>query len=832
MRVVLAVLLADARKHLAQTVVTLLGVAVGVAVIVAIRLASEASLRHFRSTFDNVAGLATHELDSPGPLPAARLAEVLRAPGVRAAQPVVSTTVLADATEGHPARALRLLGLDPFLSEPFLQLEEDGAPGDPALGALFGRLLTEPDLLLVPRGLLSELGLPATGGARELRAGTTTRRVNMLPFDAPALERADPPIVLADLATAQDLAGLGEGLTRLDLILEPGAAGPALLPGERLQRPARRGERADGMTDAFRTNLLCLGFLAVLVGAFLAFNMAQFAVTRRRALLGRLRCLGCPARQLQRAVLLEATLLGLLGSALGVALGRLLATQLVGDVAKTVSTLYGRIDDPVPELDALTAVAALIVGVVSTVAACWSPARSAARTPPVLVAGGVVREPLPSAWLAPLLLLVSGLALLVTDSAVVLPSAAVLGVLLASATAMPRLLGLVVRRAPRRLVASLAAGRIERSLGRTGAAAGALAMPLAMTVALLVMVGSFRAEVMGWAGAVLGGDLYIAPLGQELAASSLRLSPEFLDELARHPGVEEVDTLRLVEQPDGEGTLLIGGSELTAVRRRGTMRILEGGPLPEVLAALDAGGALISEPLARQRGLGPGDTLELPGLDGPRQLPIIAVFQDFSFDRGYALLEASTHVELLGETGVRNAAALLAPGVDATQVRDELMGAHDRILARTVGTLREDILSAFNDTFAITYVMQAISTSLALVGILTALLCLHLERRHELGVLRALGAPSRLVGGLLLGEASVLMLVAGLVALPVGLALAWILVAVVNTRSFGWSFPMVVRPGELAGLLGLALAAGLIAGLVPWILARRSSVAALLETRR
>ncbi|GJM21878.1 MAG: permease [Planctomycetota bacterium] len=831
MRVVLRALLADARGHKLQTLVTLLGVAVGVAVIVAIHLASEASLEHFRGTFDSVAGRATHELNGAAPLSTERLPELLREPGVIAAQPVVSRLAVAPARADRPARALRVLGLDPFLAAPFLEFSS-AARAQIGSARLFERLLLEHDLLLAPGEVLADLGLPDEGGALDLRVGSTTRRVRLARLDGSGLARSDPPVLLTDLATAQQLAGLDTGLTRYDLILDPDAPPPQLAAGERLARPARRGERADSMTAAFRTNLLCLGFLAVLVGAFLAFNMAQFAVTRRRAMLGRLRCLGCSAKALQRAVLVEAALLGLAGSVFGVALGRALAGTLVGDVARTVSTLYGRVDPPGVSLDALTATAALLVGVGATVAASWGPARSAARTPPVLVAGGVVRDPLPHRALAPLLCVFAALLLCVPQSAVVLPSIAVLAILLATATAMPHLLRRLLEHPPRQLVAALAAGRLERSLARTGAAAGALAMPLAMTVALLVMVGSFRGEVVAWAEAVLGGDLYVQPLEQELAAESLRLSPALLDAMAAHPQVETVDTLRLIERATDSGELLIGGSELEAVRRRGTMRVLQGGPLSDVLTALDAGAALISEPLAQRRGLAPGDSLRLPGRDGERELTVAAVFQDFSFDRGYVLLAARTHIELFGETGVRNAAALLRPGADPEVVRDALMAAHPEVLVRTVAKLRDDVLRAFNDTFAITYVLQGISTALALVGILTALLCLHLERRHELGVLRALGARTRAIGGLLLVEAGALMFVAELVALPVGLGLAWILVAVVNTRSFGWSFPMAIDFGAVSGLLGMALVAGLLAGLVPWLLTRRGTISQLLETRR
>ena len=829
LRTVLGVLLADARRHKLQTAATCLGVAVGVAVIVAIRLASESALGHFKDTVRTLTGQATHELVARQPLPAARLTTLLASPGVRAAQPVVTSTLLARDVDDEPL-PLRLVGVDPFLAPEFLDLDETTVEAAAEIG-LFLQLMQEPGLVAVAQRTLDAVGLP-DGGTLTVRGPHGELALRTVGVDSPSLGEADPPFALADLATAQELLHLGERVTRFELVLEDDAPALALEAGERLQRPDRRGERADSMTEAFRLNLMCLGFLAVLVGAFLAYNMAQFAVVRRRPLLGRLRCLGCNAGDLLRAVLLEAAVLGGVGSLLGLGLGTLLSRLLVEDVARTVSTLYGRISTPVPELDPLTAGLALAVGTLATVAATWTPARSAARTPPALVAGRRrLIEPLPARWTV-FALLFGSAALLLPRSAVVLPAVAVLGTLLAAAAALPHLLGRVVRRSPRLPVLALAFGRIHRSLGRAGSAAGALAMPLAMTIAILVMVGSFRAEVSSWSQAILGADIYLSPRFVELQPEVARLPEALLDELEELPGVTAVDRLRLLEEDQGPRGFLVAGSPLATPRARGSLRVLSGGTVEELLARLDEGDAMVSEPLSRRLDLGPGDTLTLQGQDGPVERTVAGVFQDFSYDRGYAMLSEADFLSIYGETGVRSGALLLEPDVDGRELARRLTDRYPDVEFRDVARLREEVIVAFDDTFAITYVLQAISTALALVGILTALLCLHLERRAELGVLRALGARHRTVGQLLLSEALVLLGSAGVLAVPTGLALAWILVSVVNTRSFGWSFPMQVEAGPVAGLLGLALVAGLLAGCVPWWMVRRAAVADLLEDGR
>ena len=317
----------------------------------------------------------------------------------------------------------------------------------------------------------------------------------------------------------------------------------------------------------------------------------------------------------------------------------------------------------------------------------------------------------------------------------------------------------------------------------------------------------------------------------ELAPATTNLDQALLDELAALPGLSALDLLRTIEQVDGERSFFVGGTSLDSVRQRGSMRLLEGPDLPTVLAGLSRGGTLLSEPLARKSGLHPGDTLPLLTRVGTVEVNVVGVFQDFSYDRGYALLDEDTFIEHFGPTPVQNAALLLHPDVDGEALVAALSLAHPDVVFRTVQRLRADVIEAFDETFAITYLLQAISTALALVGILTALLCLHLERRHELGVLRALGARQHTLAALLILEALIIMAVASVAALPTGIALAWILVEVVNIRSFGWSFPMQIDMAAVGGVMALALVAGLAAGFVPWMMARKMAVARLLEPR-
>lgn len=880
-RTVLGVFLSDARRHKLVTLTTLVGIAIGVAVVVAIRLSSEAALRNFKATHATLTGTATHQITGVEPLPAERLVELRRSDAVDAVQPIVeaSLIVLGVVDEGGSERRLgegdgeeapmslldvepddrphvvQLIGLDPFFSAPFIDFgppAQRGAEPDPRAAALFDRLLIEPGFALLPRGDLADLGIPDGGTLRCLGPdGEKLLTCAPIPSSWSSLGGGDDddtqsdesggkggttPLAVVDLATAQELLGLGDRVVRYDLMLAREADGKitteteAAVPlraGELLDRAGRRGERADSMTYAFRSNLLALGFLAVLVGAFLVFNMAQFAVTRRRPLLGKLRCLGCRAGAVQTATLLEAGVFGLLGGLLGLLGGRLLAAAMVDDVALTVSTLYGFIETPTPTLDALTASAALAVAIFAAVGATWVPARSAARTPPVLVVTGSMRETPGNPWAPVVFLGLAALALVPTFGGIVLPAGAVLLLLLGVATSLPLLLSLLVKHPPKNVLLNLAAGRIQRSLARTGGAAGALVMPIAMTLGIAIMIGSFQREVSRWVGSSLSADIYVKPLWAELAPTSAALPVETVAALEELDGVTSVDLLRYLEHRAGSTSFRVVGSRMNRESHADTLRLLQG-TREAAFDGLEAGHVLISEPLHNRTGKGPGDTLTLETKTGPRDVRIDGVFQDFSYDRGYALMEEGHYIDTFGDTGVVGAALNLRPDVDPDALQASLQDRFPMSVFTATRKIRENVMVAFDNTFAITYVLQAISTALAWVGVLTGLLCLHLERKHELGVLRALGSTTKKVFGLLLTEAVIIVGVAGVVAVPTGAALAWILVEIVNVRSFGWSFPMVFDAAEIASVLVLSLGAAGLAGLVPWLLVKNEKIAQLL----
>jgi len=846
----LQILLADLRRRPATALATVLAMAAGVGVFVAIQLAGAAARSSFVSAVEAIAGRGTHEITRPGGLPEERFAAIATADGVESAQPIVEGWVRVLAVDGRPAPVegrdlppLRLLGIDPFFVVPFLGPRS----ADPIVREdEFVSFLVDPGAALLPRTWASENGVVAGDRLRVGAAGRRSELRVLAVYELEVLGEAARDTALVDLASAQEVLGRLGTLDRVDLIVEDGAEAKvrsSLAPGERLERPERRGERVGKMTEAFRLNLLALGGLALLVGALLVYSAAQFNVVRRTGLFGQLRILGASRGAILFVALGEVMLLGLAGGIVGVAIGTALAQGLVRPVAETITNLYAFLRVETAPLRPLVAAAAIGGSIVVAAAAALFPALDAARTPPRLV--GIrsrgetrARAAIPRLCTIGGIAVVAGIVLMRVPTGRYVPGfLASFAFLVAGASLLPPIMAptLPLLRAAGertgRFALALAAGAISRSLSRTGGAAAALGVALSMTIGVLVMVGSFEREVTRWIAGILTADLYVSDANDEIAHASSRLPEEAVARIRRAPGVRSVDTRRSLDLALGERTILFNGFDWAdPARQIRTREFLEGGD--DVLDRLRAGEVLVSQPLSERFGLHRGDLFEVEGPVGPRSFRIAGVVRDYSNDRGYALALADIFVRAFGDPGIRNLGLFLEDGIDpedaARTLRRELAGEF-LLQIRSNRELRSEVIRVFERTFAVTTILQVIATGMALAGIAVTLVGLYLERAREIATLRALGTPAIRIGHLFAVESLLLALFPTLVALPLGAVLAWILIHVVNLRSFGWSFGYHWPWGAVLGTCALAAAAGLSATAVPLLLTRRQSLAAALR---
>jgi putative ABC transport system permease protein len=818
-------------RHPWQLGLALLGICVGVGVIVAIDLAIESSRNAFLLSMDTLTGRATHQvIGGPRGVNEKLYARLRVDEGIRSIAPVVTGEILIDEAR------MQVLGVDPFAESqirPF-SFDVQAGPGEsgPSAESLFGSLLTEPGAALMSRQTARSLNLEP-GDGFEVAVGARTHPGRLLGFigDNPALQN----LVVVDIAVAQNWLGQAGWLSRIDVRIPADA--PALkekvesvLPaGTQLLSAQGRTRSLAEMSRAFMTNLSAMSLLALLVGLFLIYNSVSFAVLQRRRLIGVLRALGVTRGQVFGLIMAEGAILGLLGAAIGVTLGIWLGEQLLVLISRSINDLYFRLSVTGVTISGISVAKGLLAGLGATLAAAAIPAFEASSYRPRLALTRSVLENR-NRRLLPLMagagLALCGVAILflnLSGSSLEAGLTAVFMLILGFALCIP----LAVRTIATSLAAlafrlggtsaRLAVSDIAANLSRTGVAIVALAVAVSATIGVSVMVGSFRESVSTWLDDTLQSDLYIATRGAGL-------DDRFIEEIARIPGVEAYSTSRRAWLEDEADRIRLIAVRMPAGIHPGS-ELLDASP-EQAWAAFDRQDAiLVSEPFAYHHAVGAGDSIELITDSGPRGFTIAATYRSYDVNGGSVLISRNTYDRFWNDPGVDSMGLFLAPAVTAGEILQQLEGPgadRQQLVVRSNREIRELSLAVFDRTFIITDVLYWLATGVALIGILSAMLALQMERSRELAVLRALGMTPAQLGGMITTQTATIGLFSGLFAVPLGLVMAWVLIAVINRRAFGWQMDILVSWSGLLEAVLFSVAAALVAGIYPAWRATRS----------
>jgi putative ABC transport system permease protein len=818
------------------------GVALGVAVVTAIDLASASAGRAFELSLATVTGRATHRVaGGPEGLDESLFRRLVVDLGVAAAAPVVEGYAVVRPAAPAAARTLRLLGLDPFSEAPFRPLlaprpaAAAGAPGGSATGVPLGSLLTEEGAVLLTDATARELRLrPGDRYAVEIGAHRRTARLaGIVRAERPGDETAAADLMLADIATAQELLGRIGRLDRIDLLLPAGARGErraaeiraALPPSAQLVPLDEAVRKSDDLARSFRLNLRALSLLALVCGLFLIYGTMTFSIVQRRTLIATLRALGASRGEVFRLVLLEAAGIGLLGTAAGLLGGTALGKVAIGLVTRTLNDLYFVTSVRAVSVAPASLLQAALLGIVATLLAALPPALEAARADPASALSrstleGSLRRRLPALAASGLgLLAFAGVVLLLPEGSLIPSLGATFLGIVGYALLVPGALYLLVsglRRPLGRLagpLGRLAAGGLAASLSRTAVSVAALTVAISVSSGVGTMIGSFRATVVRWLDRALQADLYVSVPSR----SGGDLDPTIAERARALPGVVGMGSIRRVElpTPGGPVRLVAIGTDRAGLR---SFELREGNPA-QVWPAFQAGqGVIVSEPFAHRTGVHTGGRLALPTAHGMRELAVLGVYYDYASDRGVVMLSRAAYLEHWRDPALSAFSLRLAPGADAARVAADLrrsLGRGTLLSIQPTRALKRVSLKVFDRTFSVTRMLRGIALLVAFVGILSSLLALQLERTRELGVLRALGLTSFQLWGLITAQTALLGSIAGLLSLPLGVALAAVMTTTINRRSFGWTIPLEIDPGILLQAVLLSLVAALLAGLIP-----------------
>ncbi len=619
-----------------------------------------------------------------------------------------------------------------------------------------------------------------------------------------------------------------------------------LLPADaRLQTVSARMGAVEQMTTAFRTNLTALSLLALVVGMFLIYNSMTFSVVQRRPLFGTLRSLGVTRGEIARLVLGEAAVIGLLGSLLGIGLGILLGQGAVRLVTQTINDLYFVVTVRGIVIPPESLVKGGLAGLAATLASAALPAWEASTVPPrlALTRSGLedrARRLLPLLSLGGFVAIAGGTGLLLAPTRSLEISFAGLFLLTIGFALLAPLTTVVISRLVLRPANALfgppgrlAPRSVTGALSRTAVAIAALMVAVSVVIGVGLMVGSFRSTVVSWLGQTLWGDVYVSAPALAANRSAQPLDPRVVQVLETWPGAQRWDILRStdVQSPTGPiAVTAVSDEDFTAPR----IFVSTDGSREQVRVAVAKGAVLASEPLANRLNLpAKGATVTLFTDHGVKTFPVAGIYRDYSNSGGTVMMGLDLYRQNWNDQTVTAGLLVLKPGgsVDQTvrDLRSALAGIQG-VIVRPNAVLRSDAMAVFDRAFAITGALQLLAAIVAFIGVLSALLSLQLERAREMGLMRAVGLTVQQLRGLVFLETGLMGGVAGILAMPTGLALAIVLIFIINRRSFGWTMQLFPDPLVFLQALALAVVAALLAGVYPAIRLGRMAAAEALRS--
>jgi len=819
----------ELRHHPWRNAAAVVAVMLGVALALSVHLINASALSEFSQAVRSVNGQPDLTLRAAqGQFDESLYARIASLPEVSVASPVLELSTYAQAA-GGTRQSLRVLGVDALL---LARLAPELLPRPSDADDRFA--FFAPATVFLNAAAQNALG----AGSLQLQSGLNMLAVRV----AGSVAAAGGPLAVMDLGAAQDLFGRGGELTRVDLQLRAGvdradfvrrqhsaSDWPAQL---QWSEPGDAAQRVSQLSRAYRINLTVLALVALFTGAFLVFSVLSLSVAKRAQQLALLGVLGLGGATRLHLVLCESLLLGLLGSAAGVALGTALAALALRLLGGDLGGGYFAGIAPVLQWSWAAALTYGGLGVVAALVGGWWPARTAQQLPPAqsLKGLGVAPSGHGHAWLS-LALLLGGalLALLPPVAGIALGAYLSVALLLVGGIgALPGLIGLLYGRlsplVAKRALPMLAVERARRVRESAGVAVSGVVASLSLAVALTIMVASFRHSVTDWLDVVLPADLYVRTAASSAAGETAYFSPEFVQAVAAVPGVARVGGLRVTQlllSPEQPAVALIARDMQTPAR------VL---PLVGPALSVPAGaiGIYVSEPMLTRYQASVGQFFEPMANSfaktGEPRFFVAGVWRDYARQFGAIAMDEQDFVRLTGDRRVNDLALWLAPGAheDAVQAGIRQLAAQstgpglnsELIELASAGQIRTRSLQIFDRSFAVTYWLQAVAIAIGLFGVAANFSAQVLARRKEFGLLAHLGLTRRQVLSVVAGEGAAWTVMGSLAGLALGLAVSVVLVHVVNPQSFHWSMDLQV---PWLRLLVLCVAVVLAGTLTAWL---------------
>jgi len=794
-------------RHRGRLALSVLAIALGVALGFAVALVNASAVGEFEGAMKTLSGSADLEVrgaragfdESIYPI-------VARDADVAVASPVVEVDARIDGRDD----SLRIYGVDAFRA----------AAVTPALAPTARDALDvlRPGNVFLTPAASSWLGI-GEGGELRVQAGLAVVPLAVAGLaEAPTGERYG----VMDIAAAQDLFSRRGVVSRIDLRLRPGVSaeavgkriGALLPPGAWVAAPQENAATTARMSRAYRVNLNVLALVALFTGALLVFSTQALSVVRRRPYFALLRTLGMTRAALARWLVLEGALAGLAGAVLGIAGGYALAYAVLRVVGADLGAGYFRGVAPNVVVDPIAAGVFAVAGVAVAALGSLAPAREAARAQPAaaLKAGDEqqafarLRPPGPG-----LVLLLAAAAMTAMPPVAGLPVFGYLSIallLVGTLLLLPRVASMVLSRVPatRSVPGMLAVAQLRGAPGQAGVSLATIVASVSLMVSMAIMVASFRQSLDDWLLRVLPADVYLRAAS---AGDTAFLTAAEQRAIAASPGIARIAFLRV------QNVLLDPSRPRVALLARDLPQDDPGSALPLVgdahaPRAGDPPPAWVSEALADLMQLQPGARIDVPLGSAERTFVVAGVWRDYARQQGSIVIARPLYVEMTGDDTATDVAIWLEGGTTVAQLRERIEAAlpdAGRLVIATPGEIRAISLRIFDRTFAVTYALLAVAIVIGLTGLSSSFGALVLARRREFGMLRHLGMTRRQIATMLATEGFVVSAIGLAIGLALGFAMSVILVHVVNRQSFHWGMEIHVPWVSLTALIAVLLAA-------------------------
>lgn len=836
------------RKHIVRTLLTIAGIVLGVAVFVGMHTANQSVLFAFNSTVDRIAGKTELQVTAGETgFDEAVLETVQSATSVRVAVPVIEAVVDSQiAGQGN----LLVLGTDMTgdrsLRDYDLEDADESIIDDPLV------FLAQADSIMLTKEFAEKNGLTVDsavtlGTALGLRAFT----VRGIMRSSGLATAFGGNLAIMDIYAAQRMFGRGRTFDRIDLATREGVSvGRAqeelrqlLGPGFQVDAPAGRGRQFEAMTASYSIMVNISSLFALFIGMFIIYNSFAIAVTQRRSEIGILRALGATGGQVRSLFLLESAVTGVVGSLGGVLLGLVMARGIaasIGDVMKDVYGVAQRADEVAtdPALLALS----LVIGIGTSLVAAFIPARQAARVDPVqalqkgkyqVLSAGESRV---RAVTAAVLAVTSIACLTISTSRVAFYLGYVLAML--AALLLGPLLAQGLGRALRPVLkwvrpveGALAADSLIQAPRRTSASVAALMLSLALVTAFAGMARASYDSILDWTKTTLNSDLFVTP-SPEVVTRTLRFPGTMGETLAALPGIARVQKVRNARILFNGTPVMIVAVEIASVAETAPRPPVEG-EATEMYRLTAAGqGVMVSDNLAKLHGLHVGHTLTIPAPHGVINLPIVGIILDYSDQQGSILVDSTVYERYWKDDSINIFRVYLSPGVSPTDVKASILqrfAAERRVFVFTNGELRDYILRITDQWFGLTSVQIAVAVFVAILGIVNTLTVSIIDRRRELGVLKAVGGLRGQIRRTIWMEAVSIGMLGLILGCALGALNLYYILQIVERDIAGMRLDYVFPTTTMVALVPTILGSAFVAALWPAESAVRGSLVEALE---